>query len=223
MITLEYLKRYFVFFLSVVLQGSSIAFITFADIGTTPISSPNYVLSLHSELTLGDTTLIFNVLLIILQIMFIFIGEEKLKDHAVKLILQIPVCLIFSFMIDLSTSTLHLLLPENFSYALSWLLVVTGVLMLALAVALSVTANVAMIPGEYFIKIFHPIVKKSFSFVKTFFDIFLVSSAVIISFYLTDFTMVEGVREGTVFAALSTGPVVHFMLPYCRRLEKYFV
>ncbi|MGN1281015.1 MAG: YitT family protein [Succinivibrio sp.] len=218
----EYFRRYFVFFLSVVFQGSSIALITYADIGTTPISSANYVFSLHSDLTLGDTTLIFNLLLIILQIMFICIGEDRLKNHLVKLLMQIPVCFVFSFMIDLSTQTLDLMLPENISYTLSWVLVFLGVVLLAFSIALSVTANVAMVSGEYFIKIFHPIVKKSFSFVKTFFDIFLVSSAVIISFYLTDFSCVEGVREGTVFAALCTGPIVHFLIPYCKKIERFF-
>ena len=46
------LKRYAVFILSVMIQGISISVITYADIGTTPISSPNYVLSLHSSLTI---------------------------------------------------------------------------------------------------------------------------------------------------------------------------
>ena len=97
----ELFKRYVLFFFSVVLQGTAIACITFANIGTTPISSTNYVLSLHSAFTLGDTTFIFNILLIVLQIMFICIGSEKLKDHISKLIMQIPVRFVFSLMIDL--------------------------------------------------------------------------------------------------------------------------
>lgn len=218
MTSIEIFKRYVLFFFSVVLQGASIAFITYANIGTTPISSSNFVISLHSDFTLGDTTLIFNILLMVLQVMFICIGENRLKDHLSKLIMQIPVCIVFSFMIDSATAFLSFILPELVPYYAKWLLVILGTAMLSLAVAFSVTANVAMVPGEYFIKIFHPIVKKSFSFVKTFFDIFLVSSAVVMSLFLTGFTAIEGVREGTVFAALCTGPMVHFFIPRCARI-----
>ncbi|MBQ4246887.1 MAG: hypothetical protein II733_07015 [Succinivibrio sp.] len=217
----ELIKRYILFFLSVLLQGTAIAFITYANIGTTPISSSNFVISIHSGLTLGDTTLIFNLLLIVLQIMFIFIGEEKFKDHVFKIVMQLPVCLIFSFMIDTATMFLSLIMPESAPYFLKWILVISGTAMLALAVAFSFTASVAMVPGEYFIKIFHPIVKKSFSYVKTFFDVFLVSSAVILSLFLTGFTEIEGVREGTVFAALCTGPMVHYFIPRCARIIPY--
>ncbi len=217
----ELIKRYILFFLSVLLQGTAIAFITYANIGTTPISSSNFVISIHSGLTLGDTTLIFNLLLIVLQIMFIFIGEEKFKDHVFKIVMQLPVCLIFSFMIDTATLFLSLIMPESAPYFLKWILVISGTAMLALAVAFSFTASVAMVPGEYFIKIFHPIVKKSFSYVKTFFDVFLVSSAVILSLFLTGFTEIEGVREGTVFAALCTGPMVHYFIPRCARIIPY--
>lgn len=218
---IELLKRYSLFFISVVFQGTAIAFITYANIGTTPISSANYVLSLHSSFTLGETTLIFNILLMLLQIMFISIGKDPLKKHAVNLIMQIPVCLIFSYMIDLSMNLLKLSLPEEISYIAEWSLVILGTVLLALAISLSVTSNVAMVPGEYFIKIFHPLINRTFSFVKTFFDIFLVSSAVILSLFLTGFTEIEAVREGTLFAALCTGPIVHFFIPITAKLKPF--
>lgn len=216
----ELFKRYVLFFISVVFQGIAVALITYADIGTTPISSANYVLSLHSNFTLGDTTLIFNLMLLLLQLTLIFICDYKLKDHAINMLMQIPTCLVFSVMIDISTNVLTLVLSEH-NYVLSWFLVVLGTVLLALAVSMSVIASVCMVPGEYFIKLFHPLVKKSFSFVKTFFDIFLVSSAVIISLFLTGFTEIEGVREGTLFAALTTGPIVHIFIPRLKdRLTK---
>ena len=216
----ELFKRYVLFFISVVFQGIAIALITYADIGTTPISSANYVLSLHSDFTLGDTTLIFNLMLLLLQLTLIFIGDYKLKDHTINMLMQIPTCLVFSVMIDINTNVLTLVLSEH-NDVLSWVLVVLGTVLLALAVSMSVIARVCMVPGEYFIKLFHPLVKKSFSFVKTFFDIFLVSSAVIISLFLTGFTEIEGVREGTLFAALTTGPIVHIFIPRLKdRLTK---
>ena len=87
----ELVKRYALFFTSVLIQGFAIATITFANIGTTPISSPNYVISLHTPLTLGDTTMIFNVILITLQLIIL---RSKIKDHVLDLIMQIPVILV---------------------------------------------------------------------------------------------------------------------------------
>ncbi len=211
----ERIRRYIIFFFSVVLQGVGISTITVAKIGTTPISSPNYVASLHSPLTLGDTTMIFNILLIILQIMII---NRKIKQYWFDLVMQIPVIFIFSWMIDLSMGTLELFLPYEMPYYLSWILMVLGTVILATAISFSVVASVCMVPGEFFIKVFHPLVNRSFSFVKTFFDIFLVSTAIVISFFLTNFTAIEGVREGTLFAALTTGPLVHFFIPISSKI-----
>lgn len=39
--------------------------------------------------------------------------------------------------------------------------------------------------------------------------------------FLTEFSAIEGVREGTLFAALCTGPTVHFFIPLCAKLIPY--
>ncbi|MGN0901767.1 MAG: YitT family protein [Succinivibrio sp.] len=218
----ELIKRYGVFFFSVVLQGISIATITYADIGTTPISSTNYVLSLHSDFTLGDTTFIFNILLIALQILLIFLGKSPFKDHALSIIMQIPVLFIFSYMIDFGTLIISCMISDDPSYITCWILVITGTLMLATAISLSVVASVAMVPGEYFLKLFHPLVHKSFSYVKTCFDVFLVATAAVLSLFLTDFSAIEGVREGTLYAALATGPTVHLIMPRLEFVKRFF-
>ena len=71
----EKFKRYVLFYISVVFQGIAVALITYADIGTSPITSANYVLSLHSNYTLGDITFVFNLLLLLLQLTLIFLGD----------------------------------------------------------------------------------------------------------------------------------------------------
>lgn len=214
----ELVKRYTLFFTSVLIQGFAIATITFANIGTTPISSPNYVISLHTPLTLGDTTMIFNVILITLQLIIL---RSKIKDHVLDLIMQIPVIFLFSWMIDFGMTCLNKVLPDILPYYMSWVLIVTGTVLLSISISLSVVASVCMVPGEYFLKVFHPIVNKSFSFVKTFFDNFLVLTAVILSLILTNFSAIEGVREGTLFSALFTGPLVHLFIPKFMYLTKF--
>ncbi len=217
----ELFKRYLWFFISIVLQGVAIASITYAQIGTTPVSSANYVFSLHSDYTFGQTTLIFNILLIVLQIMFIAIGHDSFKNHWVNILVQVPFVFIFSYMIDVATMGLDALLPDVITYPMSWGLVIFGTLLLSFSISLSVVASVAMLSGEYFVKVFHPLINRSFSFVKTFFDIFLVASACITSFVFTDFTAIEGVREGTLYGALLTGPTVHLIVPHLGWLKRH--
>ena len=154
--------------------------------------------------------MIFNILLVILQIMII---GKKIMDHWLNLIMQVPVIIIFSWMIDFAMSGIEAVLPAQTPYWLSWLLVIAGTIILAISISLSVVASVCMVPGEYFIRVFHPLVNRTFSYVKTFFDIFLVSTAVVISLFVTGFSEIEGVREGTLFSALTTGPLVHLFIP----------
>lgn len=64
---------------------------TKASLGTSPISSIPYILSLNFPLTLGNFTIIFSVFLILLQILILR------KNFKLENILQIPVSISFLF------------------------------------------------------------------------------------------------------------------------------
>lgn len=57
------LKKYLVFVIGLYFLAAGIVLIIHSALGTTPISSVNYVLSLNSPLSLGTCTFIVNVLL----------------------------------------------------------------------------------------------------------------------------------------------------------------
>ena len=61
------LKKYLVFVFGLYFLAAGIVLIIHSALGTTPISSVNYVLSLNSPLSLGTCTFIVNVLLILGQ------------------------------------------------------------------------------------------------------------------------------------------------------------
>lgn len=207
----ERFNRYLLFTFSLFVNGAGVAFVTAAGIGTTPITSPVLVVSHSTGVTLGSATFVFNLLLIALQIPCL--GLRRSKKMWTQLMLQVPVCFAFAASIDAVMLLLHLLLPEQPPYFLRLMLVAAGVSVLASGIALEVTANVCMVPGEYFVKVFHPLVRRTFGEVKTFFDIFLVACAVIFSFVLPGVEPCFGVREGTLIAALFTGPLVQVLLP----------
>lgn len=215
----EILKRNIVFLIAVFLGGFGVATVTYAHLGTTPISSANYVFSLHTPLSLGGTTFVFNMILIVLQL-FLF-GKEYVKKHALIISLQIPVTFIFAAAID---GGMYLLLqvftddPEALLYGYKLVFMAAGSLIIALGVSLQVCADVAMVSGEAFVKALAMRLEKDFGTIKLFFDCTLVTIAIVSSLIFTGFTGVEGVREGTLFGALAIGPTVKILLP---RLKKF--
>ena len=85
------LKRYIIFLVGLFVNSLGVSLITKANLGTSPISSIPYVLSLNFPLTLGNFTIIFSILLIILQL---FILRKNFKlEH----LLQIPISILFGY------------------------------------------------------------------------------------------------------------------------------
>ena len=65
------LKRYIIFLIGLFINSLGVSLITKANLGTSPISSIPYVLSLNFPLTLGNFTIIFSLLLIFLQLLIL--------------------------------------------------------------------------------------------------------------------------------------------------------
>lgn len=219
----ELIKRYLVFAISVMLCGFAIGSVAKADLGTTPISSSNYVLSLHTPLTLGLATFIFNIILTVALWFMLNRGERRQRFYQVLLILQIPISVVFSFAIDLGMYAWDRILPAHMTYFYSLLLLIFGCVLQAFAIALQITANAAMVTGEAFVKILSQKIHKEFGYVKMGFDISLVILAVFFSFLFNDPFKLDGVREGTVLGALSVGPMVKFMMPKLGAVRQWFV
>ena len=85
----EVLKRYFIFLIGIYINSFGISFITKAALGTSPISSVPYVLSLGFWPTMGEFTIALSLLLILLQIALL---GKKFKKAS---LLQIPVSIVF--------------------------------------------------------------------------------------------------------------------------------
>lgn len=206
----EIFERNLVFLFAVFLGGFGIATVACGDIGTTPISSPNYVISLYTPLTLGMMTFIFNMLLIVMQIFIV--GRKYAREHALVIFLQIPVTVVFSMAIDLGMNIMHLLLPADPIYPIKIGLVLAGSVLLAIGVSLQVCADVAMVSGEAFVKAISTRLNKEFGLVKTINDVSLVLLAVVLSLLFSGFSSIDGVREGTIIGALGIGPMVRVIL-----------
>lgn len=119
----DLLKRYLIFLAGLFVNSLGVALITKANLGTSPISSIPYVLSLNFALSLGSFTIIFSILLIVLQI--VILG----KNFKPESLLQIPVSIAFGFFIDFSMILLNALNPQMYAAKVAYLLI--GCLILA--------------------------------------------------------------------------------------------
>lgn len=208
-------RRYFLFLVSLFVNAFGIAFITRAMLGTSPITSVTYVLSMFTPLSMGVWTIILNILFVVLELPLM--TRADLKSDYRMFLLQIPVSLCFGTFIDVSMGILSWLNPGQYLMQIVCLLV--GCVILALGIALEVKANAAMMSGEYFVRAISRRFRKEFGYVKLGFDITLLCIACLLS--LIFMSGIYGVREGTVVAALLVGPIVHFVTPWYRFLDKW--
>ena len=196
------LERWIIFFIGTFFQSVGIALVVKSTLGTSPISSVPYVLSLSFPLTFGQTTFIVNMLFLIAQILLLKKNFNKLQ------LLQIPVTFVFAALIDLAMSIFVNLMPEAYSYKL--LILFAGAAFVSLGVALQVIANVLMLTGEALVTAISQVTKFEFGNVKTAFDCSLVAIAALWSYL--DIGTIEGIREGTLISALITGSVARFFI-----------
>ena len=210
-------RRYSLFLVSLFVNAFGIAFITKALLGTSPITSVTYVLSMFTPYTIGQWTIMLNLLFVVLELFLM--TREELKSDLRMFLLQIPISFCFGTFIDLSMMILFWL--EPLSYAAQVVDLLIGCVILALGIALEVKANAAMMAGEYFVKTITRRFRGDFGYVKLGFDITLLVLACILS--LIFMSGIYGVREGTVVSALIVGPIVHFVSPYYRFLDRWIV
>lgn len=203
--TKEILKRYSVFILGLYFLAAGIVLIIRSALGTTPISSVNYVLSLNSPLSLGTCTFMVNMLLIVGQ--FWLIRADKSRQDTVKILLQLPFSFLFSAFIDFNMAATSQLHPSGYATAVALLL--TGCLVQSVGVVLELKPKVAMMSAEAFVKYASRRYNKEFGKFKVYFDITLVTLAVVLSLLFTQ--SIEGVREGSLIAACLTGYIVSLL------------
>ena len=192
---MEKLKRYLIFLVGLFVNSLGVSLITKANLGTSPISSIPYVLSLNFPFTLGNFTIFFSIFLIVLQLIILR------KNFKLEHILQIPVSIIFGYFIDLTMILFSWVNPEAYIMKIVYLLI--GCLILGVGVYMEVLADVVMLPGESFVRAIVLTWKTNFGTTKICFDVSMSVIAAVLSFVFA--RRLAGVREGTVIAALLVG------------------
>lgn len=197
MTTKELAKRYILFIISLFFSGVGVAFTKSGGLGVSPISSLANVLSIRfPQITIGTWLIFTNFMLVLCQIAILR------KDFKPIQLLQIPLSALFGYFTDFGMLIAGLV-PVN-SYTMQIVMVVIGVFILGFGISLAVIANVIMNSGEAFVKVVADKLNKNFGNVKVVFDVSYVTMSAIVSLILFGGS-VQGIREGTLIAAVLTG------------------
>lgn len=193
----ETFRRFAIFTTGVLVCAVGIAFITRAGLGTSPISSIPFVLSLITPVSMGAYTLTFNLFFLLCE--SLLIGR-----FGVAQALQVPVTVLFSLCVDGALS----LIPSQYGgpWMASAVYLVVGCVVMSLGIYLEVLADIIMLPGEAFVRALSQRIGKEFGNVKVCFDSSLTAIAAVIAWWA--FKRLNGVGIGTVISALAVGQLV---------------
>lgn len=192
---LNILKRYVLLLIGLMIMAFGVAFSIKASLGTSPISSVPYAVSVFTPLTVGTATIAMHCVFILLQILIL-----RKNYHLIQL-MQLPVAFVFGYLTDLGVWAVQGISCQT--YLQQWIVCLIGIFLVAVGVSLEVKANVVVLAGEGVVLAICQVVPIKFGYMKVGFDVTLVIVACILSFVFTE--QIHGVREGTVAAAIMVG------------------
>ena len=173
-----------------------------SGLGVTPISSIPYSLTLASGVNIGITTIIFNAILVFLQIPIL---KKRFKA---KRLLQLINTVMFGYFTDLS---LWILSPmPGLPFDVNFTLLIVSMFLIAVGILIYMPANIAPLPGEGVVEAISLAYNKRFSKVKVCFDISMVVLSLIICGLFTS-DIFGSVNIGTILAAIFIGIIIRYL------------
>lgn len=218
------MRRYagFVVILFVIALGTSLSIR--ANLGSSPISAPPYILSLipGMSLTMGQLTICMHVFFIAVQIILLR------KDFEKRQFLQIAVSFLFGVYTDLTmwlTGFLQVPLTLNplIGYPLRFIELLIGGAILAFGIACEVRCDSLMLAGEGFPLAIAKFLKQEFSKIKMCTDTFLVTVGVVFMFIFFGHWDWKMVGAGTLVSMFYVGFMVRVFTPHIGWLDLIFI
>jgi uncharacterized membrane protein YczE len=193
-------RRYMLFILGLFIASMGVAFSTRAGLGTSPVASVPYSVSLVCPiLTLGGWLNLLGVLQIAVQVWLL--GK---KCKPLEIIIQTVLAFAYGYMTDFSCWLIKGIEVDTYIKQLAYMLL--GCIILAFGIWIQLKGAVAMLPGEAMNRTISMVTGKKYENVKIFFDVLYIAIAAIIC--LVFLGWLEGVREGSIFAAIMVGNII---------------
>lgn len=191
------IKRICLFVGGLFIMSVGVAFSITSTLGTTPISSISYSLTLITNINIAITTFLFNAALILIQF---FILRSKFHKRRW---LQLINCVLFGYFTDLALYLVSFV-PFDGSFFMCIIFLALSIFLIALGIFIYMPANIAPLPGEGCVEAIAIVTGWRFSTIKIGFDATMVAiSLIMCGLWYTN--VFGSVYIGTIISAFMVG------------------
>lgn len=193
-------KRYLLFLAGLFVASMGVAFSAIAGLGTSPVASVPYAVSLVSPLlSLGGWLNVLSVIQITAQVIVL-----KGRCNYAEIAVQTALAFVYGCLTNFSCSLISGI-PVN-GYPMQFLYMLLGCVILAVGLWIQYKGGVALLPAEALNRAISKVTGRKYENIKVFFDaLYVAVAAVIVLVFLGE---LKGVREGSIIAALGVGIII---------------
>jgi uncharacterized membrane protein YczE len=196
----QVIKNYALFLIGLFIASMGVALSAKAGLGTSPVASVPYSVSLvNHTLTFGWWLNMWSVLQIAVQIALL-----RKKCKPVEIIIQTVLAFVYGYLTDFSCKLISGLQANT--YIMQFALMILSCFVLGFGIWVQFKGGVAMLPGEAMNRAISEVTGKKYENIKIFFDVLYIVVAAAICFIFIG--KLEGVREGSIIAAVLIGNII---------------
>ena len=196
----QIIERYILFLIGLFVASLGVAFSTKAGLGTSPVASVPYSVSLFSHIfTFGGWLNVWSMMQIFVQIILL-----RRKCKIVEIVIQTVLAFAYGYLTNFSCYLISGIHVDT--YLMQFACLIFSCFVLGFGIWIQLKGNVAMLPGEAMNRAVSYVAGKKYENVKIFFDILYIALSVLISVLLVG--ELKGVREGSIIAAVMIGNII---------------
>ncbi|SFH45419.1 Uncharacterized membrane protein YczE [Tindallia magadiensis] len=192
------IKRVMIYIAGMFLLAMGVAFSIKSGLGVSPVSSFPYALSIVLDKDVGLMSALVFMFYVMVQIALLR------KEFHLKNLLQVGVASMFGIFVSFSNTLLVEIYPDTYLSRIYLLLI--SLVLIAIGIIFYLTANLVPQPPEGMVLSIQKKTGIPFSKVKVIFDCSSVFIAASLLLMVTG--KIEGLREGTLIAALGVGKLI---------------
>ena len=197
---LDMIKRYIIFLIGLFIASMGVAFSTKAGLGTSPVASVPYSVSLVSNVfSFGGWLNLLSMIQIAIQVMLL-----RKNCNPAEIVIQTILAFVYGYLTNFSCHIIRNIKADTYPLQFAYMLV--GCFVLAFGIWIQLKGNVAMLPGEAMNRAISTVTGKRYENIKIFFDVLYIAVAAAICFIFLG--KLEGVREGSIIAAVVVGNII---------------
>ena len=194
------IQQYTLFLIGLFIASLGVAFSTKAGLGTSPVASLPYSVSLVNGLfSFGGWLNVLSVIQISIQVMLL-----RRKCKPVEIAIQTVLAFVYGYMTNLSCWLIRDISVNSYFEQLLYLTI--SCFVLAFGIWMQFRGKVAMLPGEAMNRAISEVTGKRYENIKIFFDIFYIAASAVVC--LVFMGELKGVREGSIIAAVAVGLII---------------